>query len=119
AFGLAHFWVGWLFLFTSPRLRSGPAATQLGALMLLVATLCVLSWTSGGTKNPLVLMLYYAYFLYHEIRDEAGLFEAYGDAPAEPGRSSFLVRLGATATLGLMTMFAVVFLWRGRIQEKL
>ncbi len=119
AFGLAHFSVGWFFMFTSPRLRSGPALARLGMLTLIGAGLCFGSWAGGGTKNPLILMVYYAYFLYHEVRDEADLCEAYGDAPSAPGRSSFLWRLGATVTLGLMTVFAILFMVRGRVQEKL
>src|SRR5262245_52821697 len=40
AFGLAHFVVGWIFLFTSPRVRSAAAVGRLGLLTLLGAGLC-------------------------------------------------------------------------------
>ena len=94
AFGLAHFWIGWLFLLTSPRLRSGSALGKVAALTVLGAMLCLFSSNNGGMKNPLLLMSFYAYFILHEIRDEANLFVAYGDAPGDPGREQFLRRLG-------------------------
>ena len=119
AFGLAHFWIGWLFLFTSPRLRSGPALGKVAALTVLGATLCLFSWMNGGMKNPLLLMAFYAYFLIHEIRDEANLFLAYGDAPSDPGREQFLGRLSASVTLALMTAFAFIQMLHGRMQLKL
>lgn len=119
AFGLAHFWIGWMFLFSSPRLRSRPALTKVGILAMLGAAWCAVSWQYGGMKNPLLLMTFYAYFLYHEIRDEAHLFVSYGDAPSDPGRDGFLSRLSATVALGLMTLFVLVYMLHGRVQEKL
>ena len=119
ALGLAHFWIGWLFLFTSPRLRSWPALTQLGGWTLLGAAFCLLSWSLGGMKNPFLLLAFYAYFLIHEIRDEANLFLAQGDAPEDAGRALFLQRLGASVTLTLMTAFALIYTLHGRVQEKL
>lgn len=119
AFGLAHFWIGWLFLFTSPRLRSGPALGKVAALTLVGAALCLFSWANGGMRNPLLVMAFYAYFLIHEIRDEANLFVAYGDAPNDPGREVFLRRLSVSVTLALMTAFAFIQMLHGRMQVKL
>jgi hypothetical protein len=119
ALGLAHFWIGWLFLFTSPRLRTGPVLARLAGLTLLAAGFCLCSWSAGGMNNPFFLLAFYAYFLLHEIRDEANLFVASGDAPADPGRDLFLSRLGASVTLSLMTAFAFIYTLHGRVQEKL
>ena len=119
AFGLAHFWIGWLFLFTSPRLRTTAALAKVGVLALLGAAWCLVSWHYGGMSNPLLLMSFYAYFLIHEIRDEAHLFVTYGDAPADSRREGFLNRLSVAVSLALMTMFALVYMFHGRVQEKL
>src|SRR5687767_13546496 len=40
-FGLAHFWVGWLFLFTSPRLRSWGSRGNLLFWTCVGAGLCL------------------------------------------------------------------------------
>ncbi|MCI0680568.1 MAG: hypothetical protein L0Y71_00570 [Gemmataceae bacterium] len=117
--GLAHFWIGWLFLFTSPSLRNRTAAGKLALLTILGAAMCVFSWSQGGMKNPFLLIAFYAYFMIHEIRDEANLFVACGDAPEEPGRDLFLRRLGTSVTIGLVTLFALVYMLHGRVQEKL
>ena len=118
-FGLAHFWIGWLFLFTSPSLRNRGSIAKLATFTLLGAAMCLFSWSQGGMKNPFLLIAFYAYFLIHEIRDEGNLFVAYGDAPAEPGRDVFLRRLGASVTIALVTAFALIYTLHGRVQEKL
>ena len=119
AFGIAHFGIGWLFLFTSPKLRSPSALAKLGVLTMVGAAWCLISWDYGGIKNPFWLLAFYAYFIIHEIRDEANLFVAYGDAPNDAGRDVFLRRLGTTVALALMTTFALITMFHGRVQEKL
>src|SRR5687767_7007464 len=52
AFGTAHFLVGWLFLFTSPRLRNLPSAAALSGWSLLGVGLCFLFAWSGASRNP-------------------------------------------------------------------
>ncbi len=83
ALGLAHFCVGWLFLFTSPRLRNPRALGRLALLTLAGAGLCLAFAHCGGMRNPVVLLLFYGYFLAHEVRDETTLYQTYGDAPGD------------------------------------
>ena len=64
-------------------------------------------------KNPFLLLAFYAYFLVHEIRDQANLFVAQGEAPPDPGRELFLRRLGASVTLSLMAAFALIYTLHG------
>src|SRR4051794_27863254 len=53
ACGLAHFWIGWLFLFTAPPLRGrGPLLRLLG-LTALGAALCGLCAVCGTGNHPL------------------------------------------------------------------
>src|SRR5262245_12341888 len=73
AFGVAHFLLGWLFLFSSPRLRSIGAFARLGGWTLVGALCCGLYAVLGGSKAPLVLLGFYALFMVHEVRDECGL----------------------------------------------
>lgn len=119
AFGLAHFIIGWLFLLTSPRLRSSAALGKVGGLALLGAAFCLACWAVDGIRNPLVLMAFYGYFFIHEIRDEANLFIANGDAPSGPGRDELLQRLGTSSALALMALLLAMFLFHGSVQERL
>ncbi|MCS7045910.1 MAG: hypothetical protein NZO58_06105 [Gemmataceae bacterium] len=120
AFGLAHFWLGWLFLFTSPRLRSPRAWLRLGMLTLLGGGWCFLAWWLGGMSNPLLLMTFYTYFIVHEICDEAMMFRAYGDAPSNlPEHRRFVRWFLGSVTLTLVTAFALIYAAQGRIQARL
>lgn len=81
-FGLPHFVVGTLFLFSSRRVRTPGSAWRLTALTALGAALCWLFYYFGGPLNPLALLLFYFYFLVHGFRDEAYFYRSNGDMPA-------------------------------------
>jgi hypothetical protein len=103
ACGLAHFWVGWLFLFTSPRLRNRRALGRLLAAGAAGAALCLLAAWGDMTRSPLTFVLFYGYFLVHEVLDEASLFRAYGDAPAGRPEDPAVLRDLSWAAALLMT----------------
>jgi hypothetical protein len=73
--GLAHFLVGWLFLFTSPRLRNRQAVGRLLLCTLAGVALCALFAGLGSLRNPFLYLLFYGSFLFHEVRDEATLYQ--------------------------------------------
>ena len=73
--GLAHFLVGWLFLFTSPRLRGRQALGRLLLGTLAGAALCALFACLGSLRNPFLYLIFYGSFLFHEVRDEAALYQ--------------------------------------------
>jgi hypothetical protein len=83
------------------------------------AALCTISYASGGASHPFFLMAFYAYFLVHEVRDEATLFQACGDAPTSPYGEAFLRRLAWSVTLTLMTLLASAYAVHGRIIDRL
>jgi len=119
ALGLAHFWIGGLFMLTSPRLRSWRSAGSLAFWTACGVGLCWLAYELGGARNPFCLMAFYGLFLIHEIRDEATLFLAYGDAPEAPARDGFLLRLVWSVTLSLMTLLATAYTLHGDIHQRL
>jgi hypothetical protein len=109
--GLAHFAVGWLFLITSPRVRSRAALARLGAATAVGVALCAFFAAYGGTHHPLLALGFYGYFLFHELADETMFFQAYGDAPdATPERRALLAALGRAAALVALTLLTVFFL---------
>lgn len=119
ALGLAHFLVGWLYLFSSPRLRSLPALASLSGWTLVGACLCLVFAWLGAHRNPFVLMAFYSYFLVHEIRDQANLFLSYGEAPPRsPQLASLLFLLRTGMVLLLMTVLIGVHLVHGRWLER-
>jgi hypothetical protein len=114
AFGLAHFLVGWLFLFTSPRLRSQSALAWLGASTLLGITLCVAFHIVGAGKNPFAVMAFYGVFLIHEVRDEAHLYQAY-DRPRQPNK--ILSHLSLAVAALLLSVLAAAYLVNGLLKQ--
>jgi len=108
--GMAHFAVGWLYLATSPRLRNRPALARLAVATLIGAVLCVLFAQFGGTRHPLLAMVFYGYFLFHELGDETMFYQAYGDHPARsPKAAAFLRSLSWASALVLLTVLASLY----------
>lgn len=115
--GLAHFLVGWLFLFSSRRLRNGRAIGRLIVAMLWGIVFCAAFARWGGDRNPFLVLLFYGLFLLHEISDEAELFLAYGDGPQScPENRAFLNSLCWAVSLLLIVvlvlshvLFAIAF----------
>jgi hypothetical protein len=109
AFALAHFLVGWLFLFTSPRLRDRRAVTRLAAATLLGIGLCAVFAAFGATRNPLLVMFFYSYFLVHEVRDETHLYQVYGDGALDPANTALLRSMSRAAAVLLMLVLVVSY----------
>ena len=107
AVGLAHFCIGWLFLFTSPRLRTTASFLQLLALTILGIGLCVICAYCGASRNPFIFLFFYSYFLIHEIRDQTNLYQRYGDAPRDGGNhNEFLLAIRNAAVVFLTGILA-------------
>lgn len=117
-FGLAHFAVGLLFLVTSRRLRRPRNLTRVALAGLGGIGLCALYYLGGGSKSPIVLLLFYGLFLVHEVGDEAEMFRRDDAPPLPPGGDRVLRALAWTVSLGLLTLLAGVQLahglWLGR-----
>lgn len=120
AVGLAHFWIGWLFLLTSPRLRTPRAVGRLLGLAALGVGLCVVCGYLGAAHNPFVFLFLYGYFLLHEVRDQTMLYQAYGDAPAaSPEGQVFLAALCRAASLVLTTLLTAGYLLHEIVSGKI
>lgn len=120
ACGLAHFWIGWLFLFTSPKLRSRSALARLLGLTLCGVLLCTTAACTATTSHPVVFLLFYGFFLVHEVRDQTMLFQAYGDAPAgSPQERALLEQLGWAVSLFLMLVLTCGYTFHGVMSGKI
>lgn len=105
--GMAHFAVGWLYLITSPRLRNRPALARLLVATLIGIVLCLFFAQFGGTRHPLLAMVFYGYFLIHELGDETMFYQAYGDhASRSPAEAAFLRSLTWATAIVLLTVLA-------------
>jgi hypothetical protein len=114
AVGLAHFSIGWLFLFTSPRLRNRFALARLACWTTFGLAFCFLFAQCGADKNPLMLMAFYSLFFIHEVCDEAHLFRHSGELLVDATSTErFLSSLCISMSLLLMTVLAVFQILRG------
>jgi hypothetical protein len=107
AFGVAHFLIGWLFLATSQGVRRPGAWPRLALVTAGGVGLCFVFHEAGGTRNPLVLISFYALFLVHEVRDERTMFEKYEEAP---GSHNLLNSIATSACLILVTVLAAAYM---------
>ena len=116
AIGLAHFSIGWLFLFTSPRLRNRAALSRLTFWTLFGIAFCWIFSQYGADKNPLLMMAFYSFFFIHEVCDEAHLYRHSGEmADDADGADRFLSSLCWSMSLGLMTILAAFQIVRGHL----
>jgi len=102
---VAHTIVATLFLLTSRRLRTPRAAALLAGLALLSVGLCLGFATLLEVAAPLAAALFYAYFLVHEMRDEASLWRATEES-GPPGTGALPPRWAA-GPLALLFALAV------------
>lgn len=114
AFGFAHFLLGWMFLFSSPRLRHPGAKIKLALGTLAGIGACFAFCSLGGGREPLLLVSFYALFLVHEIQDECTLARVSGDIPSV---SPFADSLTRCVTLVLVVILAGMYLLRGFMRE--
>jgi hypothetical protein len=113
AVGLAHFSVGWLYLFTSPRLRNRAALSRLTFWTIFGVAFCALFAWGGADKNALLMLAFYCFFFIHEACDEAHLFETSGELAAPPRVERFSSALRVSMALVFITLLAVPQLMRG------
>ncbi len=114
AMGLTHFTIGWLFLFTSPRLRNRAALARLTFWTLFGVAFCAVFAWAGGDKNPLGIIAFYSFFFFHETYDEAHLFKHSGElSPAAPQPDRFLSSLALSVSLTFLALLAGFQIVRG------
>lgn len=115
AIGLAHFSIGWLFLFTSPRLRNRAALARLAFWTLFGFAFCWIFAQFGADKNPFLMMAYFSFFFVHEVWDEAYLYRQSGESRDEASRAEqFVPALCWAMSLLLMAVLASFQVVRSR-----
>ena len=78
---LAHFLVAIAFVTTSKAMRSASSWAWMVGLAAAGVGLCLLFGQAGGLNDRFARAVFYAYFLFHEFRDQAFFYEANGDIP--------------------------------------
>jgi hypothetical protein len=108
--GMAHFVVGWLYLVSSPKLRNANAIARLSVATAIGIVVCALFAIFGGTRHPLLAMVFYGYFLFHEITDETMIYQAYGNNTSRtPEEAAFLRTLSWAAATALFAALASAY----------
>lgn len=119
-FGVAHFLVGWFYLFTARR-------TWMPRNLLSLATWTAIgvgaAWgfaAGGGMKNPLLVLGFYTLFLIHDLRDQGRLFSRSGEAPDDgPEARRFLDDLTAAVIALAVTLLGAIHLVHGLLLRNL
>jgi hypothetical protein len=108
---IAHTIVATLFLATSSRLRNARGRLWMLGLGVLGVLACLAFSGAGGEKAPLAAVLFYTYFVAHEVRDEAFFYRVNGDAPGpDPATRARHARLAAVILwTALATTFSIGF----------
>ncbi len=113
AVGLAHFTIGWVFLFVSPRLRNRRSILRLTGCSFVGVALCGLfGWV--GDKSPFAQLAFLSFFFIHEVWDEAHLYRQSGELAVQaPAADRFLTSLCASMSLWMVTTLVGFAILRG------
>jgi hypothetical protein len=116
AIGLAHFSIGWLFLFSSPRLRNRAALARLTFWTCFGIAFCWIFAQYGADRNPFLMMAFYSFFFIHEVCDEAHLYRHSGELADDAARvDRFVPSLCWSMSLVLMAALAGFQILRGHV----
>ena len=113
-FALSHFVVAIMFMTTSRAMRSARSWAWLIGLTGVGVGLCFAFGAAGALTSHVTAVLFYAYFLVHEFRDQAFFYRANGDAPAgdEARLRRDLLLVPALVSLVIGTVFFVAAAFR-------
>lgn len=108
---IAHFLLALVFLATARRMRTARPWARVAVLAALAAALCV-GWEGlRGRDEYLARLLFFAYFMAHDWRDQIFFCEANGDAPPAartPGAREALFLAGFVPVAGLAATLAAL-----------
>ena len=105
---IAHFLLAFVFLASSRRMRAARPWVPIAALALVGGTLCVgWDWLRGRDEY-LARLLFFAYFVAHDVRDQIFFYDANGDAPASVRRKDVAEALFLVAFLPAAVLAALV-----------
>lgn len=90
-FGLPHFMVGLFFMLTARRMRTVSGWAWFVGLLAVGIAFAWLFHRYGAHRSPVMLIIFYFYFLVHGFRDEAFFYRNYGDCPTDAGKPHKLV----------------------------
>jgi hypothetical protein len=104
--GVSHFLVAFLFLTTSKKMRAPGSWITFVAALAIGTALC-LGYRRVQVWNPVVAsILFFAYFVIHDFRDQVFFYFTNGDAPATRDRKGLSDLLVQAPFLVLMVLLA-------------
>jgi hypothetical protein len=109
---IAHTIVATLFLVTSRRMQARGSWLWLLGLLAAGGALCWCFTLMGGRDAPLAGVLFYGYFMAHELRDEVFFYKSNGDLPRD-ARSGQPLRGMWAAPLLLLGVVLTVMVFLG------
>jgi hypothetical protein len=106
-FGYSHYIVAVIFMLSSRRMKTARGWAWTGALGAVSAALCVAFAQFGGAKNPVLVVIYFLYFMVHGYKDLVALYQQ-EVADIELRRSAGRLMLWAQAACLLLLVFTLV-----------
>ena len=107
---IAHTVVATAFLLTSRRMRAPRGWLWLAGLTVAGVLACLAFSALGGMRAPVAGLLFYGYFLAHEVRDELFFYRVNGDVPADSSEAA-LRGLWTAPIVVVAAAASFVFAW--------
>jgi hypothetical protein len=113
--GIAHFLIAFLYMASSRAFRSAASLARFAALIGVSVLLCFGYAGLSAAAPTLAIVLFIAYFIVHDMRDQFFFSAANGDRPARPSPSWQLDRPILVVLIGTAVVLTASALlgWQG------
>jgi hypothetical protein len=113
--GIAHFLVALVYMASSRAFRSAASLARFAALTGLSVLLCLGYAGLSAAAPTLAIVLFVAYFIVHDLRDQFFFCAVNGDRPARPSDSWYAERPIMVVLIGTTVLLtaSVLLGWQG------
>jgi len=109
-FGFSHYLVGLIFMLSSRTMKKAVSWLWLSALLAVSVGICVLFYNFGGAGNPILVIFYFLFFMFHGYRDVILFYQPQTEDKVLEAKRRWIFRyFQGVLILGLMYVLVPAF----------
>ena len=118
-FGFSHYLVGLIFMMSSRTMKKAVNWVWLAGLLAVSIGICVLFYNFGGASNPILVIFYFLFFMFHGYRDVILFYQPQTDDKELEKKRRWIFRyFQGVLILGLMYVLVPAFFLYLRLKPR-